>query len=121
MKADSTATTVVGENHNSYASNGETINGNGDHDAYDSRPATAGGRQNGLDLNHFNGTPGSEAPTRPTKPTLQRSKSDYAPRQQAEREDSDDEMQVWGARHGFEDHYQSEHIITQLATVRRTD
>lgn len=120
MNADSTTTTVVGESHNLSASNDETsrfkasVDVNGDHDAYDSRPSTAVGRYSGIDLN---GTPGSEPPKRPIKPTLQRSKSDFAPRPLAEQEDSDDEMQVWGARHGFEDHYQSEHIITQLATV----
>jgi hypothetical protein len=30
---------------------------------------------------------------------------------------TDDEHYEWGARHGFEDHYQSEDIISQLANV----
>lgn len=50
---------------------------------------------------------------------LIRSKSDYArPQEQDESDLDDDEIPEWGARHGFEDHYQSEHIITQLASVR---
>lgn len=49
------------------------------------------------------------------KPTLQRSKSDYAVRRD-EPEAVEDEAHEWGARHGFEDHYQSEDIISQLAS-----
>ncbi|KAI1749291.1 raptor N-terminal caspase like domain-containing protein [Xylaria castorea] len=49
------------------------------------------------------------------KPPLLRSKSDYAVRRD-EPEPVDDEIYEWGARHGFEDHYQSEDIITQLAS-----
>lgn len=76
----------------------------------------AGGRgghnRNGSRNN--NGRPG------PAKPPLMRSKSDYA----RPVEDSTDtlhnsgELSRWGARHGFEDHYQSEDIISQLASVR---
>lgn len=59
------------------------------------------------------------APPRPSKPPLFRSKSEFA----AARPDdtnSDtltEELFEWGARHGFEDHYQSEDIISQLANV----
>ncbi|TRX98384.1 hypothetical protein FHL15_000458 [Xylaria flabelliformis] len=53
-------------------------------------------------------------PQRP-KPPLLRSKSDYAVRRD-EPEPVEDEIYEWGARHGFEDHYQSEDIITQLAS-----
>ncbi|KAI8632776.1 raptor N-terminal caspase like domain-containing protein [Xylariaceae sp. FL1651] len=48
------------------------------------------------------------------KPPLLRSKSDYAVRHE-DSEPADDEIYEWGARHGFEDHYQSEDIISQLA------
>ncbi|CEJ92130.1 Putative Meiotic regulator-interacting [[Torrubiella] hemipterigena] len=110
------------------ATNGETsrfkasVDRSLDQDSYDSRPSTAMGLKNGIlptetkdDTNHQ--PQREQRPTRPTKPLLQRSKSDYAPNQRHDDiDDSDDEMQVWGARHGFEDHYQSEHIITQLAT-----
>ena len=78
------------------------------------RPSSAPGRRNGSesrdDLEHHQG------PRRPVKPQLQRSKSDYAPRP-LEDSDTDEDMHEWGARHGFEDHYQSEHIISQLASV----
>ncbi|KAI0447266.1 raptor N-terminal caspase like domain-containing protein [Xylaria telfairii] len=49
------------------------------------------------------------------KPPLLRSKSDYLVRRD-EPELVEDEIYEWGARHGFEDHYQSEDIITQLAS-----
>ncbi|KAI0405953.1 raptor N-terminal caspase like domain-containing protein [Xylaria palmicola] len=61
---------------------------------------------------HDDGTPGR--PQRP-KPPLLRSKSDYVVRRD-EPEPADDEIYEWGARHGFEDHYQSEDIISQLAS-----
>jgi hypothetical protein len=54
---------------------------------------------------------------RTSKPTLQRSKSEYAPRQIEEPPQNEEGIPEWGARHGFEDHYQSEHIISQLANV----
>lgn len=34
-----------------------------------------------------------------------------------EPEPTEDDIPEWGARHGFEDHYQSEDIISQLANV----
>lgn len=52
----------------------------------------------------------------PTKPPLLRSKSERGLRFN---EANDPEFYEWGARHGFEDHYQSEDIISQLATVSR--
>lgn len=75
----------------------------------------AGGHNRNGSRNN-NGRPG------PSKPPLMRSKSDYA--RPAPVEDSTDtlhnsgELSRWGARHGFEDHYQSEDIISQLASVR---
>ncbi|KAL6889264.1 raptor N-terminal caspase like domain-containing protein [Trichoderma longibrachiatum] len=80
----------------------------------DKRPSSAPGRKNGDAKDDHSIEP--ERPTRPMKPVLQRSKSEYAPRQQVEESDhEEDEIREWGARHGFEDHYQSEHIISQLA------
>lgn len=112
------------------AINGETsrfktpLDQTSDHDAYDSRPSTAVGRKNGVSPAETKDDMEPDRPRRPVKPMLQRSKSDYAPRQQQKQlheqdggDNSDDEIQEWGARHGFEDHYQSEHIITQLASV----
>ncbi len=57
----------------------------------------------------------------PSKPPFLRSKSDHGLRPE-EPDPSDDELDQepvaeWGARHGFEDHYQSEDIISQLANV----
>lgn len=48
------------------------------------------------------------------KPPLLRSKSDYIARRD-EPEANEDEIYEWGARHGFEDHYQSADVISQLA------
>lgn len=55
------------------------------------------------------------------KPTalLQRSKSDFGPRGE-DLDSQEDEIQDWGARHGFEDHYASEEYVSQLANVGRT-
>ncbi|KAI2639373.1 raptor N-terminal caspase like domain-containing protein [Xylaria nigripes] len=48
------------------------------------------------------------------KPPLLRSKSDFAPRRDGQ-EHFEEEIYEWGARHGFDDHYQSEEIISKLA------
>ncbi|KUJ13739.1 uncharacterized protein LY89DRAFT_590803 [Mollisia scopiformis] len=47
------------------------------------------------------------------KPLLQRAKSDFGPR--GEEPDTEEDIQDWGARHGFEDHYASEEYVSQLA------
>jgi regulatory associated protein of mTOR len=61
---------------------------------------------------------GDHSRTQRPKPPLLRSKSDYLVRREAqEQEPIEDESYDWGARHGFEDHYQSEDIISQLANV----
>ncbi|GKU00067.1 transcription factor [Fusarium langsethiae] len=79
------------------------------------RPLSAPGRRNGSialetrdDIEHHQ-------QARPAKPLLLRSKSDYAPRPMDEPEPIEEDIPDWGARHGFEDHYQSEDIISQLA------
>ncbi|KAI1335335.1 raptor N-terminal caspase like domain-containing protein [Xylariaceae sp. FL0016] len=56
----------------------------------------------------------NDQPRRPSKPLFLRSKSDFAVRRE-EPDHAEDEIYEWGARHGFEDHYQSEDIISQLA------
>ncbi len=48
---------------------------------------------------------------------LHRAKSDFGPFGGEEQDSSDDSNQVWGARHGFEDHYASEEYVSQLANV----
>lgn len=63
---------------------------------------------------------GTHSRSQRPKPPLQRSKSDYAVRRD-EPEAAEDEAHEWGARHGFEDHYQSEDIISQLASVSELD
>lgn len=55
---------------------------------------------------------------RRSKPPLLRSRSEHAGLRGSDEADLvDDEPHEWGARHGFEDHYQSEDIISQLANV----
>ncbi|KEY68687.1 hypothetical protein S7711_00561 [Stachybotrys chartarum IBT 7711] len=98
-----------------------TANGNHDYDAYsngsdDRRPSSAPGRKNGLASTEARDDIGPDKPRRPVKPSLQRSRSEYAPRPTQIETNIETEIPQWGARHGFEDHYQSEHIITQLAS-----
>jgi regulator-associated protein of mTOR len=56
-----------------------------------------------------------QRPRRP-KPLLQRAKSDFGPRGEDPESQSEEEIQDWGARHGFEDHYESDYV-SQLANV----
>lgn len=85
----------------------------------DRRPTSAPGQRNGNGTLATRDDIGSERPRRPTKPMLQRSKSEFGPRHQPveDPEPAEEQIPEWGARHGFEDHYQSEHIISQLANV----
>ncbi|CAI4211032.1 unnamed protein product [Parascedosporium putredinis] len=89
------------------------------------RPSSAPGSRNGFirpsqsssRADSINSTQSSPK-VRPVKPHLLRSKSEHVLRNDDKAlEDSDDEVYNWGARHGFEDHYQSEDIITQLAST----
>jgi regulator-associated protein of mTOR len=110
----------------------ETVNGNGASDI-DRRSTESAGQRNGATARDrkrasLQARP-SSAPkpessqdesdvdhsTRP-KPFLHRSKSDYGPRGE-DRDSQEEEMQDWGARHGFEDHYASEEYVSQLANV----
>jgi regulator-associated protein of mTOR len=120
---------------NSAPTNGETsrfkvaTNGNTDHDIEsndddDRRPnsaVSAPNRRNGLGAPRTRDDIGSQTVARRPKPPLQRSKSEFAHRQiESSPEPSEPVIPDWGARHGFEDHYQSEHIISQLANVSST-
>jgi regulator-associated protein of mTOR len=58
-----------------------------------------------------------ERPRRRPKPLL-RAKSDFGPR--GENQEDEEEIQDWGARHGFEVHYASEEYVSQLANVSCT-
>lgn len=86
------------------------------------RPSSAPGDDN----NKPNGAHASEppqAPDRPRKPPLMRSKSDHPSRAlhvDTSTDSSNDEQTIaaaedFGTRHGFDGHYQSEDIISQLA------
>ena len=86
------------------------------------RPLTAPGQRNG----HANGETRDDIaqdprPKRPVKPVLQRSRSEYGPRPVEDQLPPQEEVPDWGARHGFEDHYQSEHMISELADVSTLD
>lgn len=101
-----------------YAANG--ANGGGavaSNEDDDRRPTTAPGRRDGQGSNETRDDIGSGRALRPNKPLLLRSKSEYKPRQVEEHpEPADEQIQDWGARHGFEEHYQSEQVM-QLANV----
>ena len=87
------------------------------------RPSTAPGNRNGTGRSLQHSRPGSVAsvqssPRPRAKPHLLRSKSEHVVRTDERDLDQDnEEIYNWGARHGFEDHYQSEDIISQLASV----
>lgn len=84
----------------------------------DRRPLTAPGRRNGAAApSETRDGNGRDRSKRPPKPQLLRSKSDYQPRHPDDSDPADNHVPAWGARHGFEDHYQSEHIISQLVNV----
>lgn len=87
------------------------------------RPSTAPGNRNSSGRSLQRSRPGSvtsvqSSPRPRPKPHLTRSKSEHAVRTDDQDLDQDNEdIYNWGARHGFEDHYQSEDIISQLASV----
>ncbi|KAI0138120.1 raptor N-terminal caspase like domain-containing protein [Hypoxylon sp. NC0597] len=77
------------------------------------RPLTApGDKRNGPSTNSQDDSDQDRSRRVVSKPPLLRSKSEHIVR----REEADEEIYEWGARHGFEDHYQSEDIISQLAS-----
>lgn len=84
------------------------------------RPSSApGDQQGGPSTQPTNGAHSEEdevVVAKPPKPPLLRSKSEHGIRHD-EAEFAEEEHYDWGARHGFEDHYQSEDIISQLANV----
>lgn len=85
----------------------------------DRRPSSAPGNRDGTGRRiESRDDSGLQEPRRPVKPPLLRSKSEFAPpRQTEENEHTEENVSDWGARHGFEGHYQSEHVISQLANV----
>ena len=89
-------------------------------DSDERRPSSAPGykNRNSLSVVTSHENPGQDRARRPVKPLLIRSKSEYIMRQSQEEtaNSPDEEVHEWGARHGFEDHYQSD-IVSQLANV----
>ncbi|KAK0671222.1 hypothetical protein QBC41DRAFT_219857 [Cercophora samala] len=90
------------------------------------RPSSAPGNKQGGSSTHFvNGQHTDDededgnngAISRPVKPPLLRSKSEHGMRLDDAETVVEEDIHDWGARHGFEDHYQSEAIISQLANV----
>ncbi|KHN98809.1 Regulatory associated protein of TOR [Metarhizium album ARSEF 1941] len=86
-------------------------NGTGDN----GRPSSVPDRKNGAAFVESRDDNEDQTRKPRAKPPLLRSKSELAPRP-VEESDTEEEVGQWGARHGFEDHYQSEHIISQLAS-----
>ena len=97
-----------------------TTNGTGSsaQDAAARRPSSAPGSKNNL-VATLEQAERQDLVTakRPRKPLLVRSKSEHVGLRADDADHSDDEILEWGARHGFEDHYQSEDIISHLANV----
>ncbi|KAI5867586.1 raptor N-terminal caspase like domain-containing protein [Durotheca rogersii] len=81
----------------------------------DRRPLTAPGNKHNISLIISQDDSDPDPPKRASRPQLLRSKSEYTVRRE-DSEQADEEIPEWGARHGFEDHYQSEDIISQLAS-----
>ncbi|KAI1454300.1 raptor N-terminal caspase like domain-containing protein [Annulohypoxylon moriforme] len=81
----------------------------------DRRPLTAPGNKHNISLMISQDDSDHDKPSRRVvpKPPLLRSKSEHIVKR--EDDQTDEEIYEWGARHGFEDHYQSEDIISQLA------
>lgn len=89
-----------------------------DDSASDRRPSTAPGNKQQLAIRTTSFDDSDrEQPKRRSKPPLLRSKSEHIMRNYEETDQTDDEVHDWSARHGFEDHYQSEDIISHLANV----
>lgn len=88
------------------------------------RPSSAPGDDNNKP-NGAHAPDPPQAPDRPRKPPLMRSKSDHPSRAlhvDTSTDSSNDEQTIaaaedFGTRHGFDGHYQSEDIISQLANV----
>lgn len=90
-------------------------------DTDDRRPSTAPGQRNGHTHSETQDDSAHDIrPQRPVKPLLHRSKSEFGPRPVDDQAHTQEEVPDWGARHGFEDHYQSEHMISELADVSTT-
>ncbi|KAI8966093.1 raptor N-terminal caspase like domain-containing protein [Daldinia sp. FL1419] len=82
---------------------------------FDRRPLTAPGNKAGSTPTTSREDSDQTQPRRTvSKPPLLRSKSEHIVRRE-DTDQPDEEIYEWGARHGFEDHYQSEDIISQLA------
>lgn len=85
------------------------------------RPSSAPGDNQGSATNNHHDSGSVEGnrsvATRPAKPPLLRSKSEYRPRYDEADDRAEEEYYDLSARHGFEDHYLSEDIIAQLANV----
>lgn len=87
------------------------------------RPSSAPGSKQNLAGAFTNGNVEQVRSERPVKPPLLRSKSEHATATRGEDmeqiydEDQGADVADFGARHGFEGHYQSEDIISQLANV----
>ncbi|KAL2757749.1 hypothetical protein ACRALDRAFT_2118737 [Sodiomyces alcalophilus JCM 7366] len=65
---------------------------------------------------HRDSNPEANRILRPPKPPLLRSKSENRVRRLAEdKEEEKDEIPQWGARHGFEEHYESQQFMDKLA------
>ncbi|KAH8662333.1 WD repeat domain-containing protein mip1 [Xylariales sp. PMI_506] len=97
--------------------NGHTNGATGEHDfaGAEQRPSTAPGNnkpKHPVLITSFDDSDRDQPKRRP-KPPLLRSKSEHIMRH--EDDYTDDEVYDWSARHGFEDHYQSEDIISHLA------
>jgi hypothetical protein len=81
------------------------------------RPSSAPQKSNKLTIVTSYDDSDHERARRPQRPGFIRSKSERIVRHDDSTDHVDDEIYEWGARHGFEDHYQSEDIISHLANV----
>ncbi|KAK9423585.1 putative Raptor N-terminal CASPase-like domain-containing protein [Seiridium unicorne] len=126
------SSTAMSSYHQQPAQNGmqqlplrAAMNGNGgyhangittDDDVAERRPSTAPGNKHQLVIRTSSlDDSDRDQPQRRPKPPLLRSKSEHIMRNLEDTDQTDEEVHDWSARHGFEDHYQSEDIISHLA------
>lgn len=91
------------------------------HEPQDKRPSTAPGDDQGNPTaagfsDHRDADVEAGRAKRPPRPLVLRTRSEFGIRT-SDPEESEGEIQRWGTRHGFEEHYESQQFMDKLANV----